>query len=196
MVESFVCPHCNVLAQMNILSNHYDEAMRMNFRVYYCENCRKHIFRSIKRVRSGNIFSDEGLIHQYPSELELVDDAVPNEVSKLYKEGIRCINAEAPNGAMTCFRKALQVICIKKGANPSNELWEQIDSVLSKRVLELSTEIRKWGNIGAHLDRIVPDPTSEQAKQVKDFFEIIFADEYIIPAKIENSKKQREGTRS
>ena len=111
----------------------------------------------------------------------------------MYLQGVRCVNANAPDGAMTCFRKCLQKICLSKGADPTKKLWVQIDEALQGRVVAISTEIREWGNIGAHDDDVIAEPTLEQARKVQGFLDIVFQDEYVIPAKIASSEQERTG---
>ena len=41
-------------------------------------------------------------------------DYVPNKIAESYNEALRCIDNNAPNGAVTMFRRALQQICVKK----------------------------------------------------------------------------------
>lgn len=191
MVESFVCPYCQIHAQMNLRSRNKDSTEI--FGIYACENCNRINFKAEEwHIKGSNIIHGETL-HQYPSSSEVVDESVPEDVAKMFQQGVRCVNNNAPDGAMTCFRKCLQKICNQKNADSSKDLWEQIDDVLQGRVVALSTEIRKWGNIGAHPDEIIDEPTIEQARQVQEFTDIVFQDEYIIPAKIEKSKKVREG---
>lgn len=194
MSDSFECPYCGVLAQMDTVVQDTDRIEKISHVIYQCQNCSKSIYRGIKFEVEGNVTNVLGVIHQYPVTKMNISDHVPEKVADLYKEGVRCLNVNSSNGAMTCFRKCLQKICKEKGADESKDLWEQIDSVLQGRVVELSTEIRKWGNIGAHPDGKVPEPTSEQSSQVKEFLEIVFVDEFELPAKIKESKIQREGS--
>ena len=193
MVESFECPYCHIHAQMNPTSSKNNYSINQNFTIFICQNCEKMIFQSSKIKLRGTVTIQGSVIHQYPSSAEKVDESVPETVAKMFQQGVRCVNNNAPDGAMTCFRKCLQKICAQKEADPDKDLWEQIDDVLQGRVVELSTEIRKWGNIGAHPDENVEELTMAQARQVQEFMEIIFQDEYIIPAKIEKSKQEREG---
>jgi len=189
MVDSFECPHCHIHAQMNHLYG--SKESKEFFSVYSCEKCKRYIFQAEEWEIKGSAITYGEIVHQYPSSSEVVDESIPENVAKMFQQGVRCVNNNAPDGAMTCFRKCLQKICKQKNADPSKELWEQIDDVLQGRVVELATEIRKWGNIGAHPNEIIEEPTIEQARQVQEFMDIVFQDEYIIPAKIAKSKQVR-----
>jgi len=194
MVESFVCPHCQIHAQMNILFSKRDSKNDEYYAVYLCENCHGFTFKCDNAEVNGTVIVHGETIHQYPSSLEVVDQSVSPDVAKMYLQGVRCVNANSPDGAMTCFRKCLQKICISKGADPSKKLWAQVDEVLQGRVVAISTEIREWGNIGAHPDDV--EPTLEQAKKVQEFLNIVFQDEYVIPARIVSSQQERNGNNS
>ena len=50
------------------------------------------------------------------------------------------------------FRRSLQQICIQKGANKEARLEDQI-KVLPMEIRPSATQLRKWGNLGAHEDK-------------------------------------------
>lgn len=190
MSNGFVCPYCKMLSQMNQVNMDMDIDETYSYVIYKCENCSGIIFRcySLTQNEDCDVIVDK-IIHQYPEFQAKTHSSVPNEISEMYGEGVRCLNANAPNGAMVCFHKCLQKICLHKGADQKHELWQQVDSILQDRVRKISLDIRKLKVIGTQ-DNTTSDPSFKQAKQVKEFLDLIFLDEFELPAKIEASKQQ------
>ena len=78
-----------------------------------------------------------------------------------------------PLGAVTCFRRALQQICKDKGATVTG-LKNQIEEIIPKPYTDLTTEIREWGNLGAHPDDVILEVTKEDAVEIRDFIHNVF----------------------
>lgn len=134
------------------------------------------------------------LIYSYPCSSELQTEDLPENIIKSYIEGVNCLNANAPNGSVVMFRRTLQQICVKLGANPTDDLVEQIKK-LPKEIDDAATEIRKWGNLASHEDNrgIIPSISNEDAESIKRFLERIFLIVYKHPGEIERSKNKRSG---
>lgn len=191
MEYGFLCSHCNVLAQMKEEFSMLNTENDYEYTMYECANCSNPIFRCYTVITDTNQdLKKNDVVFQYPSLRINTHNSVPEEISKLYSEGVTCLIANAANGAMICFRKCVQTFCKHRGANPKYQLWQQIDSVLRDNIKELSLEIKKLPIIGLDSDNFTEGPSLEQAKRVKEFLDIIFIDEFEMPAKIKTSKQR------
>lgn len=116
---------------------------------------------------------------------------VPQTISQAYGEGVRCISANAPNGAAAVFRTALAYLVENKGseqAKSKRDLQDKIaqmarDGGLPSSLVDWATHIRLYGNAGAHPD-VYGDVTIPEAREIasliKTFVEVI----YVLPATI------------
>lgn len=132
------------------------------------------------------------LKYVYPISIPEISKDLPLDIAKTYEEGISCLNSNAPNGAVSVFRRTLQKICIDKGATQGDNLADQI-AVLSSDLQTEAFELKQWGNIGAHPDKIIPDVPSEDAKEMKGFLKRVIYVMYELPAKLDRSKNTRNG---
>lgn len=130
--------------------------------------------------------------HMYPFSSETKTDDVPTNIVKSYLEGVRSLDANAPNGAVAMFRRSLQQICVEKGANSNDRLVDQIKK-LPPEVIPTAKEIKDWGNLGVHEDSDgkVLEVNNQQADAIKRFLERIFLSIYQHPAELERLKKAR-----
>jgi hypothetical protein len=169
-----------------------DAEWLFDYKIYECGECFNPIFRCytiVEIVDGMNKDWDTGdLFFQYPSFQLRLHKSIPSRISKLYNEGLICLNACSQNGAMICFRKCMEEICRYKGADPELHLWQQADSVFSDKLKDASSEIREWPVIGEHPHNI-DEPSPEQVLRVKEFLDIIFMDEFELPAKIRTYKQ-------
>ena len=107
-------------------------------------------------------------------------------------EGTRCLDANAPNGAVAMFRRALQQICVRLGAVPTDNLIDQI-KILPSDVKPTATEIREWGNLGVHEDNSgkILDVKKPEAEAVKQFIERVFLVIFQHPAQLKKLQQKR-----
>ncbi len=194
-----LCPHCDVTTNFDHKWNmegywgRGQEKQQVNLNVWKCQNC-DGLITVVQRVE-GNGWV-EWLI--YPRSIPTLDDAVPKPVQADYIEGVECIGIGANKAAATMFRRSLQQVMINKRALEGKRLIDQIkslviDDVLPEEIGEWATEIRLWGNEGAHpstdgLDAI----TGEDADEIRGFLDRIFEWVYIMPAIISNSRAKRD----
>ncbi|MGB2841416.1 MAG: DUF4145 domain-containing protein [Halobacteriota archaeon] len=100
-------------------------------------------------------------------------EGLPGEIENYYQEGIRCISADAPNGAVTLFRKVIHAIGIhydlaKKDDNKTlhkiiQELYNHGHIV--EKLKDALLGVKDIGNDGAHINENEPD--LEQALKIK-----------------------------
>ena len=72
-------------------------------------------------------------------------EGLPEEIDKYYQEGIRCISADAPNGAVTAFRKVIHAIGIHYGiakVNDNKTLYNIIQELYDHEHI-----VKKLGNV-------------------------------------------------
>ena len=194
---SFTCPKCEIHGKANDVSMIMD-SNNIWFRLVQCSNddCKSKtslVYQSDSDASSA--FHRLTLIHKFPNSDETVDSSIPPEISESYIQGIRALNAGSPLGAVTCFRRALQQICKNKNTTKSG-LKAQLEEVIPAPYKELVTEIREWGNIGAHPDADIPNVSQEDVVEIRDFTKNVFDILYITPAKVNARKQKRETTQN
>ena len=194
MIQNFECPYCGVLSQMfpeNNPINLVDPKLKTMHNIEKCNNCSQLVYFITKNELTGSNTYVEKIVFHYPTAEAKTHESVPKDIADTYKQGVNCLNVGSSIGAITCFRRALQQLCIDKGATQGKMLHEQLDEVLTARVKETAHEIKQWGNLGAHPDELIQDVKIEDAEETKDFMGLVFEDVYVVPWKIEESKKKR-----
>jgi hypothetical protein len=125
---------------------------------------------------------------------------VPQTISRAYDEGVRCISANAPNGASATFRTALAHLVEDKGsdeAKSKRDLKDKItqmarDGGLPSSLVDWATQVRLYGNAGAHPD-VYGDVTIEEAQDVARLINTFVEVMYSVPAKIASRRAERLG---
>ena len=197
--KSLFCSECKVKTRIEyqaIYSNN-DETY---FAIVKCIDCNKLTF-----LQYGDVYRNEKkrpliigvqtsveLLHSYPIKSEVKIEDVPPKIAKSYLEGVRCLDANSPNGAVSMFRRALSQVCVKLKANPKDRLVDQI-KVLSNDIRPTASEIKAWGNLGAHEDNTgkIIDVSMKQAESNKRFIERVFYVVYQHPAELNKLQKER-----
>lgn len=127
-----------------------------------------------------------------------LSDAVPSKVADAYREGVRCLGAGAPNGAVAMLRTAMTWIVDDKGsseAKAKSDLKEKVkqmvaDGGLTATLGKWVDHVRLYGNAGAHPD-LFGDVSIEEAKDVARLTETIIDLLYTMPAKIAMRQAER-----
>lgn len=141
-----------------------------------------------------------------------VDKAIPSPIYEDIEEAYKCQSVQAWRAAVTMARRAMQNICLQKGAPSTrdittkegktktikNDLVHQIDWLFDERIItkdlkDWAHEIRTVGNSGAHPG----DATDEQPVEEKDALDILslveaFCGPLYIAASVYNSRKNIE----
>lgn len=202
------CPNCDGRTQRDVETQlFYDQTNQEYFQLVSCHQCKK-VFFFIYEVQ-GNLTPDEvhlnfqagtkstlNLKKIFPSvDFKKANSHATRGIKNFYEEAMRCLVANAPNGAAAMLRRTLQEICVELGADTSKTLNDQINEKINPIVLPEATETRFWGNLGAHPDKkqIIPDVSLEDAKMAVEFLDRIIYQHYEYPAKIGSSKNKREG---
>jgi len=195
--KSLFCPNCKAKTRINykVILKNDDQTI---FTIAECIDCNRLTFMLYKMVDDGVRFHHPSysapvkLIYSYPNMSETKISNIPKKIASSYLEGVRCLDANSPNGAVTMFRRSLQQICVEKGANPKDRLVDQI-KVLPEQVRPTAKEIKAWGNLGAHEDSNgkVEEVNKEQADAIKRFLEGVFLVVYQHPIELEHLRGQR-----
>jgi hypothetical protein len=152
-----------------------------------CVNCENDTFI---------IIEDDIIVDQYPKCVTKVALDVPQDIREDFEEADKCFNSEAFKASVAMLRRALQKSCNELGANPKDRLVDQLENLykndkIPKPLYDLATEIRFFGNYGAHpQDDLLEKVTMENAKTVSEFLQHFFEYIYVTPAKV---KRTREG---
>jgi hypothetical protein len=125
--------------------------------------------------------------------------AVPSNVAESYGEGMRCLSAGAPNGAVAMFRTAMTWIVEDKGsvaAKAKGDLKEKVkqmvnDGGLTSTLGSWIDHVRLYGNAGVHPD-LFGDVSVDEAKDVARLTETLIDLIYTTPAKIAQRQAERK----
>lgn len=123
---------------------------------------------------------------------------VPDYIGRAYEEGMRCVSANAPNGAVAMFRTALSFIVTEKGSQSAKDkggLKERIEQLVADGILpntlgSWATHVRLYGNAGAHPD-LFGGVSLEEARDVASLTYTLLEVLYVIPAKIAKRQSGR-----
>ena len=203
LLTSLFCSDCKVKTRIE-----YQTIRSNNNRTYFaivkCIDCNKLTFlhygdvhRNDKETRFAMVAGGRipvELIFSFPNQSETKVEDIPKKIAASYLEGVRCLDANAPNGAVGMFRRALQQICVEGGANPRDRLTDQL-KILPADAKPTAIEIKEWGNLGVHEDSdgIITEITISQAESIKTFLERVFMVAYQHPAALRKSQNARKG---
>ena len=158
-----VCPHCATKAHLKLLftdSHRADNLDVIYYAVFRCVPCRKLILETY-RFRQNVYDPNEnlesagwqetfpGVEITYASKFE---ETVPPEVLEDFREGVICLHNKCPRAAVAMFRRSLQSALLERGANPKQDLIDQIKAAnfLTQDIKDWSHHVRIFGNWGAH----------------------------------------------
>jgi len=143
------------------------------------------------------IVNDGVIVDQYPRAKGKISEDIPKGIREDYEEALICLNSNAYKATVAMCRRALQKSTEKEGANTKERLVDQIEFLFKKGIIpkglyELATEVRFFGNYGAHprnddLEKI----TEDDAKDVLDFLSHYLEHVYVMSAKVNRKRKER-----
>ena len=135
----------------------------------------------------------------YPTPLPKPIDSRIIEVVKMdLAEAKLCFSVSAYKATVVLSRRALQSICIDKGATSKKRLFEQIEDlsingVITKDLKEWATEVRYVGNEGAHPGEEI---SLEDAEAILELTEQIANVIYVMPEIARELRQKRKGKAS
>jgi hypothetical protein len=162
-----------------------------------CAYCQQNIVVIEEELHDGQRDKKSGMtswrgIHWWPTpDGGTMGPYVPESISQAYAEGVRCLSANASNGAAAVFRTALAYLVEDKGsdqAKSKRDLKDKIaqmarDGGLAASLVDWATHIRLYGNAGAHPD-VYGDVTTQEAREIADLIKTFVEVMYIFPATI------------
>lgn len=186
--NSIFCPKCKQKTQITKRESYvWPKDRDMVYEIAECNGC--DFFLLVARY-AGRI------IAIWPKELpQVVDERIPEKIRVDFEEANACFAVDAFRAAATMTRRALQNICLDKGAK-GGDLIDQIDYLLDKGVItkELSSwahEVRTVGNDGAHPNELAT-VERDDARDILDLLEQFCRVLYIAPSIAAERRKARE----
>ncbi len=131
-----------------------------------------------------------------PDDIDLSSPPVPTEIQMDLKEAGLCFSVGAPRATVVLCRRALEGVADNLKAN-GRTLSQKIESIyerelITKPVYEASTEIRVFGNYGAHPGKdLLEDIDSDLAEDVLYFTREVVDDVYVKPDRLERLQRRR-----
>ena len=162
------CPYCNERATFRQIGSYLENSkITGNTLALQCEGCSSIVAFSLAKAKF------------YPAPMLKGLEGLPEEIDKYYQEGIRCISADAPNGAVTAFRKVIHAIGIHYGIaekNDTKNLYKMIQELydnehIVKKLKDALIGVKDIGNDGAHINENEPD--IEQALKIKHLIDTV-----------------------
>lgn len=201
-----ICPHCGAKVHIEKLWNAHHSFSNGDvefYVVFRCRPCNKlllktYVFRQNRYTNSTNLEAvgwDEKFPLSLDTELPTEDSKyIPEEILKDYSEALKCKSISANRASCAMFRRALQGSLVELGAKPG-ELIDQIDSLadLPKDIKDWAHQIRIFGNWGAHPDKDgLKEVDTDEVNETYDFISKFLLYTFIMPRKVEVSRKKRE----
>ena len=195
-IPSFMCPHCNTKCSFSGIG--MGDSV-----VLYCRGCKKGVYFRL----AGCDFTDEDTTARveaervedyYPRKVLTIDQAIPQEIGDDFDEANRCLGVEAKKATVAMCRRVLQNTCVLKGASPKADLFEQIDELESKRIINPSMKdvahtIRLIGNWGAHPQNDpLKDVTLDDAVEIVKFTSEFLDEVFVRPARLDALKLKKK----
>jgi len=204
LIDVDYCPNCNAQTQRDTITKlNRDQATDKFFQLQKCHLCQMvfcYVYKEkdstsgkaryqMSRV-TGNLYLELDSI--FPKQSEVKTDFLKNKIKNPYLEGVKCLDIFCPNAAVMMFRRTLSLVCIELGADIHAELKEQL-KILPTELHLTATEIRKWGNLGAHYDSTgkITEVKTAEAREIKEFLERVFLVVYELPERLKISAKKR-----
>jgi len=192
------CPHCataHVHATERFAEHQEGSDPVVQWRVVRCQNPR------CDRLILALVTASGEITRLYPAgTFELPDEApIAKEIRDDFREAGLCLGAGCYKASMVMSRRALQR-CLKEQGSDQHNLVDAIDhavktNILRKSFHDLATEIRQYGNLGAHPDDDqLSNATHENAEQILEFVRLLIHEFYEVPAAAAKLKGRRTRT--
>lgn len=151
-----------------------------------CENCGINLRVSIVA----------GQLQRTPEVLDvvMVEGADP-EVSSDFTAAQKCLTVDAHKAAVVMCRRSLEGMALSMGAKGKN-LFEKLEDLyqkglISQRNFEIATQVRQFGNYGAHLnDDLLGGITADDAQTIVEITHLLLRDAYEVPRTIDKLKNR------
>jgi len=185
----------------------YDRLSTQRVAILECDACGDRIVVIEDQLHDGSREAQSGRIswegiHWWPTPgAGSFGSEVPERVAAAYAEGVRCLSAAAPNGAVAMFRTAMAWMVDDRGspeAKAKGDLKDKVkqmvaDGGLTATLGDWVDHVRLYGNAGVHPD-LFGDVNLDEAKDVVGLVETLIDLLYVTPAKV--AQRQAERRRS
>lgn len=186
MSLSIYCPYCHKYTYLTTLASSPTETG--SWSMGKCNSCFKVVL------------VEDGTRKIYPEPLpKLIDDRIVEAVKRDFQEATVCFSVGAFRAAAIMARRALQSICLDKGAKEKDKLSNQIEwlfkqGIITKDLKKWAEEVRLVGNDAAHPQKPENDPpvTKEDAEDILQLLEQFCQVLYVAPKIAEERRNQRQ----
>lgn len=193
---TLLCPHCGATTPIKFEFEGGSPVFTLGSKlegfggnyIVTCVACSEDIYIIVK----NNVIED-----QYPKNFTKVSSDVPQDIREDFEEANKCLNSGAYKASVAMLRRSLQNSCLQQEANPADNLVDQLKDLhgagkIAKPLFDLATEIRFFGNYGAHpRDDKLDDVTQEDAVTMSRFLQQFFQYVYVMPAETARTKASR-----
>lgn len=205
--RSINCPYCKRFTSFEVLSSgdsygngykYTDDSQKLiSCYVVRCNNpqCQKIFYAEANNVSDMyNNYAPGNFIRFFPNAIpNPADESIVESVKKDFDEANLSLSVNAINGAAMLARRALQTLCLDKGAKKGDELITQIDELFAKNLInedlkDSAHQVRLTGNDAAHSDPVSRNDVEETLELLGDLCEMV----YVIPARNAARKAARE----
>ena len=152
-LNSIYCPKCRRHTNL-IYRAGYERSITGGKYLYHaveeCNNCQQHFLTIRLKNQYGQI------LKSYPEGLpKTVNSLISDSVKKDFEEALLCQSVGAYRGAAVLARRAVQLICLDKGAKKGEKLHKQIEelfdnNIITQDIKDWADEVRYIGNDAAH----------------------------------------------
>jgi len=192
-LNSIYCPKCRCHTNLIHRAGYRTVPLHGGLYTYYaveeCNNCQQHFLTERSDSQYGEILSI------YPNELpKPVNDLVIDSVKKDFEEALLCQSVGAYRGAAVLARRAVQLICLDKGAKKDKKLYEQIkglfdNNIITQDIKDWADEVRYIGNDAAHPNK--EEVNKEDSEDILELLESLCDVLYVAPARAAKRKQKR-----
>lgn len=179
----FMCPQCGAKCQFHIIWHAGGGAVIQRIQgqvtryVLQCTACQEFLFVRTRTVLEG-FPSSSTITDMFPPVGMTPHHSLPAQVAVDIREASLCLSSCAWNAAAAMCRRALQSCAKNRGADPKDDLFDQLQELRDKSVIppliyDMADAIRKKGNIGAHPGRDPVVDTNVSERDARATFGIV-----------------------
>lgn len=191
-INSIYCPKCRCHTNL-ICRTGYKRSLTDDKYLYYaveeCNNCQQHFLTIRLKNQYGQI------LKSYPEDLpKTVNSLISDSVKKDFEEALLCQSVGAYRGAAVLARRAVQLICLDKGAKKGEKLRKQIEelfdnNIITQDIKDWADEVRYIGNDAAHPNK--EEVNKEDSEDILELLESLCDVLYVAPARAAKRKQKR-----
>jgi len=178
------CPFCDAFSSFRQIGSSTETDHEYDMVALACNHC--------SSIISVNI--DKSEFYPTPKEEKIGD--LPTGIEEYYEESLRCIGANAPNGAATVFRKVIHAVCEYyelTEVDSNGSFYDMIqrlaeEDIITETLRQSLLGVKDAGNDGAHLNE--NDPSLEQARNMKEMIDAVLTATVIADKKVDALREE------